>query len=166
MSKHGSVVAIGGAAILIAGLVGCSGPKGTPGPSAADSGSQPDNGSATSGDANGVVQIDGKVVSTGGLIDCQDMKNVGYILTAWGDDGSAQVTLTFSKPRELIEMYVKDSKNDDGHLISYKKEREGETGDATMKVGGNTYTISGKAAKWPSEQGDGLHEFFVKITCP
>jgi hypothetical protein len=115
---------------------------------------------------NGVIKVGGEVVSTGGLIDCQDMKNVGYILSAFGNGGgSAQATLTFSKPRELIDISVTYKKNNNDDLISYTK-GEGGTGDAALKVDGKTYTISGRGANGPSEKGDGLHEFFVQITCP
>ena len=132
--KRGLTVAVAGAAILAAGLTGCSGNKSGGGVATSVPG-----GSVSVGGANKAkVTIDGKDQNLQGTTVCT--KAAGNISIAVGGSGTGiSVVLTDATPPVVTAVQLG---NVNGVTLQYA---QGGQGNASATVDGNTYKVTGTA---------------------
>ena len=154
--KGGFVVAIGGAAIVVAGLAGCSSNK-----------SSEATQTAASGTGKAKVTVDGKDQNIQGTIACVtqgDTVNIAIGDTAAGSTTgiSAQVTTGDSPTVKNVALGTVD-----GIALAYTP-GTGQ-GNAEAKKDGKTYTISGNAVGADMSNpmaGMQTKPFQIEVTCP
>lgn len=135
--KRGLTVAVAGAAILAAGISGCSSNKSTSGSSGTSSGS---SASASAGGAAGTkVSIDGKDQNVQGTTVCTTAGGTVNIAIGGAATGIAAV-LTDANPPQVKSVGLG---NVNGVTLGYTS-GTGQ-GNATASKDGNTYKISGTA---------------------
>lgn len=169
--KRGFVVAVGGAAVLIAGLSGCSSneKKSDSGGSAATgsastSVSAPGGGvSASTGTGTAKVTIDGKDHKVEGSVVCATVANTVSLTIGQAPTG-VSATLTPGDPPTVTAVALG---NVDGVSLGYTPGVPGGSAEATKD--GNTYTIKGNATGMDMANptaGPATKSFEVEITCP
>lgn len=158
--KRGLTVAVAGAAILAAGISGCSDNKSTTASSGTSSGASV---SAGAGSAAGTkVTIDGKDQNINGSVVCT--KGAGNINIAIGSSATGVgAVLTDADPPQVKSVGL-GSVN--GVALGYTS-GTGQ-GNATAKKDGNSYTISGTATGVdmanPTQPVN--KPFEINVTCP
>ena len=154
--KRGFVVALGGAAIVVAGLAGCSSNK-----------SSEATQTAASGTGKAKVTVDGKDQNIQGTIACVtqgDTVNMAIGDTAPGSTTGigAQVTTGDSPTVKNVALGTVD-----GIALAYTA-GTGQ-GNAEAKKDGKTYTISGNAVGADMSNpmaGMQTKPFQIEVTCP
>jgi ipoprotein LpqH len=152
--KRGFVVAVGGAAIVIAGLSGCSSDK--------KSETSGETSSAASAQGKSTVTIDGKDQAVQGTVVCSTMG--GNVNIAIGDatTGIGAVVSTGDSPT----VHSVGLGNVNGVTLGFQ-ENAGQ-GDAKAEKDGNTYKISGNAIGM--DMANPLQPvkkpFQIEVTCP
>jgi lipoprotein LpqH len=149
--KRGFVVTVTGAAIVAAGLAGCSSNKASNGSSTAATG----NGSAK-------VTIDGKDQTVSGKIACVTTGN--QVSIQLGDpSGGLQAVLTTDNPPKVNAVQLGKVS---GQVLQYAP----GAGDATATRDGNNYKISGHALGGVDMSnpmaGPVSKAFNIDVTCP
>ena len=135
--KHGLTVAVAGAAILVAGISGCSSNKSTSGSSGTSSGT---SASARAGGAAGTkVSIDGKDQNVQGTTVCTTAGGSVNIAIGGAATGIAAV-LTDANPPQVKSVGLG---NVNGVTLGYTS-GTGQ-GNAAASKDGNTYKITGTA---------------------
>ncbi|MUL66158.1 hypothetical protein BOO86_16915 [Mycobacterium sp. CBMA 234] len=166
--KRGLVVAAAGAAILAAGLTGCSKDKpassgSSATASASASASVPGGGNMSSGTGTAKVTIDGKAQDVSGQIGCTTA--AGNVVIAIGNaaGGGLGATLTDADPPEVKAVALG---NVGGQALAYAAGMPGNEAKATKD--GKTYKISGTATQIdmsnPTEPAK--KQFDMEVTCP
>jgi ipoprotein LpqH len=151
--KRGLVVAVGGAAMVIAGLSGCSDKK-----------------SETSGDTSSAAAAQGKSTVT---IDGKDQAVQGTIIcTAMGD----RITIGIGDATTGIGAVVGTGDNPTVHSVglgnvngvSLGFQENAGAGDAKAEKDGNTYKISGNAigTDMANPTQPVTKPFEIEVTCP
>ncbi len=158
--KRGLTVAVAGAAILAAGISGCSDNKSTTGSSGTSSGASV---SAGAGSAAGTkVTIDGKDQNVSGTVVCATAAGNVNISIGSASTGVGAV-LTDADPPQVKSVGL-GSVN--GVALGYTS-GTGQ-GNATAKKDGNSYTISGTATGVdmanPTQPVN--KPFEINVTCP
>lgn len=154
--KRGFVVAVAGAAIVVAGMTGCS---------SSNKQCVGDTCQST-GKASAKLTIDGKDQSVPQPVTCQTGPQGGQIGMGNGSDPNTFMTAQFNATDVQQMALFSDGKK----LMVQNGNPMG--GNATMKKDGNKYTFTGKAA----EVGDmsnpmnamnpTTHDFTLEVTCP
>jgi ipoprotein LpqH len=152
--RRGFVVAVGGAAIVIAGLAGCSSDK--------KSATGGHTSSAAAAEGKSTVTIDGKDQSIEGTVFCATMgDNVNISI----GESTAGVGAVLSAGDSPIVHSV--GLGDLGGTRLTFQENAG-LGDAKAEKDGNTYKISGNAVNTdsanPAQQA--TKPFQIEVTCP
>jgi ipoprotein LpqH len=162
--KRGFVVAVGGAAIVIAGLSGCSSGKkseSTSSPSASSSAAE--TASATAGPSGGgtKVTIDGKDQNVSGTVVCSSMG--GNMNIAIGDAATG-IAAVLSADGATVQSVGLGNVN--GVTLGYQS-GTGQ-GEATATKDGNSYKISGTATgiDMANPMQPVNKPFEIDVTCP
>jgi lipoprotein LpqH len=149
--KRGFVVAVAGAAIVVAGLGGCSSHKASNG-----------NSTAASGKGSAKVTVDGKDLNVSGDVGCTTTGDT--VSLALGNAGGNAIGAVLSgggKDVQSVALVL------DNKPLAYTK---GAGGDATVTKDGSKYTIKGHAVGMPDMSnpmaGPSNHEFSLDVTCP
>ena len=141
--KRGFLVAVGGAAIVIAGLSGCSSDKKSesPGTSAKASATGTASGSATAAPSSGgtKVSIDGQDQNVGGTVVCS--ATGGNMNIAIGDAATGIAAVISEGDSPTVQSVGLGNVN--GVTLGYQQ-GTGQ-GDAKAEKDGNTFKISGTA---------------------
>jgi lipoprotein LpqH len=150
--KREFLVAVGGAAFVVAGLAGCS----------SDKASTESNGtSAAAGSGTSTVTVDGKETKIEGSIACTTAAGRVTIATAGGTSGlGATVTEGDSPTVETVGLG-----NVDGVLLGVTP----GAGEAKAEKDGKTYKISGTASGMDAKNpmaGATTKPFSLEVTCP
>jgi ipoprotein LpqH len=152
--KRGFVVAVGGAAIVIAGLSGCSSDK--------KSSTSGDTSSAASAEGKSTVTIDGKDQAVQGTVVCSSMG--GNVNIAIGDATTGIGAVVSSGDSPTVHSVGLGNVN--GVTLGFQ-ENAGQ-GEAKAEKDGNTYKISGKATGM--DMANPLQPvtkpFEIEVTCP
>ena len=163
--KRGLVVAIGGAAIVIAGLSGCSSDKKSESSSssASSSASETASASATAGPSGGgtKVSIDGQDQSVQGTVVCSAMG--GNMNIAIGDAATG-IAAVLSEDGATVQSVGLGNVN--GVTLGYQS-GTGQ-GEAKATKDGNTYKISGTATgiDMANPMQPVNKPFEIGVTCP
>jgi ipoprotein LpqH len=170
--KHGLLVAVGGAAIVIAGLSGCSsGDKSSSSSSSASSessssasasASETASASATAAPGGTKVTIDGQDQQVNGTVVCASMGGNVNIAIGEATTGIAAVVSEGDSP--TVQSVGLGNVN--GVVLGYQQ----GTGQGEAKVAkvGNTYQISGSATgiDMANPMAPVTKPFELEITCP
>lgn len=151
--KRGFLVVVGGAAIVVAGLSGCSSDT-----KKAESGGA----TASAGSGEAKVSIDGKDQTISGSIGCT--KAAGNVSLGIGEGMSAiAVILTDADPPEVTSVGLG---NIDGVTLGYTKGAPGGTAEVTKD--GEKYTVKGTATgvDTANPMQPVTKPFEIEITCP
>ena len=152
--NRGFVVAIGGAAIVIAGLSGCSSDK--------KSETSGETSSAASASGKSTVTIDGKDQAVQGTVVCSTM--VGNVNIAIGDATTGIGAVVSSGDSPTVHSVGLGNVN--GVTLGFQ-ENAGQ-GEAKAEKDGNTYKISGTATGM--DMANPLQPvnkpFAIEVTCP
>jgi lipoprotein LpqH len=168
---RGLVVGIGGAAVLVAGLVGCSSDKKTEGSSAvqekpaapssvmsATSGTM----TASAGSGTAKVSIDGQPKDVTGSIACTTA--MGNLNIAIGDTATG-IAVVMSPDASKVNSVGLG--NVDGVVLGFQ---DGASGDAIASAtkDGNTYKVTGKATgiDMANPMQPMTKPFEIEVTCP
>jgi ipoprotein LpqH len=173
--KRGIMVAVAGAAIVVAGLAGCSSNKSSTArsssPSVAASGTisggSPGTGSSRvaaggAGASQAKVVIDGQDQNATGQVVCT--KAAGNVNIAIGQAGSGYtVVVTDANPAEVHSVALGSLK---GVALAYQQGIS--QGDAEATKTGNAFQITGSATGMDSSQGMQMvtKPFEIDVTCP
>ena len=158
--KRGLLVAAAGAAIVVAGLTGCSsGTKQCVG-----------NTCQSTGQASAKLTIDGKDQTVPQPVTCQQSPQGGQIAMGNPSDinniMSAQFTGTTVEQMQLLL---------NGKKLAFQQGNPMAGGTATMTKDGNKYNFTGKAAEVgaPPDMSNPMnptssatHDFTLEVTCP
>jgi lipoprotein LpqH len=153
--KRGFVVAVGGAAIVIAGLSGCSGEK--------KSETSGETSSAAAAEGKSTVTIDGKDQAVQGTVVCSTMGENVNIAIGDATTGIGAVVSAGDSPT----VHSVGLGNVNGAVLGFQ-ENAGQ-GEAKAEKDGNTYTISGSATGTDMNnpmQGIITKPFEIEVTCP
>ena len=152
--KRGFVVAIGGAAIVIAGLSGCSSDK--------KSGTSGETSSAASAQGKSTVTIDGKDQAVQGTVVCSTMG--GNVNIAIGDATTGIGAVVSSGDSPTVHSVGLGNVN--GVTLGFQ-ENAGQ-GEAKAEKDGNTYKISGTATgmDMANPMQPVNKPFQIEVTCP
>lgn len=165
--KRGLLVAVGGAAIMIAGLSGCSsGDKASESSSASSSASSEassssESASATAAPGGGTkVTIDGQDQNVSGTVVCATMGNVVSINIGEGMTGIAAVVSSGDAP-SVTSVAL-------GNVNGVSLAMGPGAGEATATKDGSTYTISGNATgiDTANPMAPVTKPFEIVATCP
>jgi ipoprotein LpqH len=152
--KRGFVVAIGGAAIVIAGLSGCSSEK--------KSETSGETSSAASAEGKSTVTIDGKDQSVQGTVVCSTMGDNVNIAIGDATTGIGAVVSSGDSPT----VHSVGLGNVNGVTLGFQ-ENAGQ-GDAKAEKDGSTYKISGNAIGM--DMANPLQPvkkpFEIEVSCP
>ena len=153
--KRGFLVAIGGAAIVIAGLSGC-------GSDEKKSETIGETSSAASAEGKSTVTIDGKDRAIEGSIVCSSMGGNMNIAIGQGMTGIVAVVSSGDSP--TVQSVVLG--NVDGVSLGYQS-GSGQ-GEAKAEKDGNTYKISGTAvgADMANPMQPANKPFELEVSCP
>jgi len=164
--KRGFVVAVGGAAIVIAGLSGCSTAKkseSTSSPSASSSAAGTASASATAAPSGGgtKVTIDGQDQSVSGTVVCSSMGGNMDIAIGEAATGIAAVLSSDGSTVQSVGLG-----NVNGVTLGYQS-GTGQ-GDAKASKDGNSYKISGTATgiDMANPMQPVNKPFEIDVTCP
>src|ERR1700730_16094742 len=153
--KRGFVVAVAGAAIVVAGMTGCSSNKQCAG-----------NTCQSTGTASAKLTIDGKDQTVPQPVTCQTSPQGGQIAMGNPSDVNNIMSAQFS-PTDVQQMaLILNSKK----LIVQNGNPMG--GSAKMTKDGNKYSFTGKAAEAPdpsnpmNAMNTTTHDFTLAVTCP
>jgi ipoprotein LpqH len=145
--KRGFVVAVAGAAIVVAGLAGCSSAK---------------TNNASAGKGSAKVTVDGKDLSVSGDIGCTTAGDT--VNLAVGNAGGSAIGAVLTgggKDVQSVALVL------DGKPLAYTK---GTGGNATVTKDGSKYSIKGSAVGMPDMSnpmaGPSNHDFAMEVTCP
>lgn len=152
--KRGLVVAVGGAAIVIAGLSGCSSDK--------KSGTSGETSSAASASGKSTVTIDGKDQAVQGTVVCSTMG--GNVNIAIGDATTGIGAVVSSGDSPTVHSVGLGNVN--GVTLGFQ-ENAGQ-GEAKAEKDGNTYKISGTAIgmDMANPMQPVNKPFQIEVTCP
>lgn len=163
--KRGLVVAVAGAAVLAAGLTGCSKDDKKSSDSSATasaSASVPGGGNTSAGSGTAKVSIDGKAQDVQGQIGCTTA--AGNVVIAIGNaSGGLGVTLTDADP-PVVKTVGLGSVG--GVTLGYTDGVPG--GEAKATKDGKTYKISGTATgvDMANPMEPAKKPFEIEVTCP
>jgi lipoprotein LpqH len=163
--KRGFVVAVGGAAIVIAGLSGCSSgnKSASPSSSAASSAAGTGSASATAAPSGGgtKVTIDGKDQNVSGTVVCSAMG--GNMNIAIGEAGTGIAAVLGSDGSTVQSVGLG---NINGVTLGYQS--GAGQGDAKAEKSGNSYKISGTATgiDMANPMQPVNKPFEIDVTCP
>lgn len=150
MVNRGFVVAVAGAAIVVAGLAGCSSNKASHG-----------SATAAAGKGTAKVTVDGKDQSITGDIGCSTSGETVAISIGDQSKGLVGATLQGSDVQTVGIIL-------DGKPLAYTKGVPG--GDAKLSKDGSKYNISGNLTGMPDMSnpmaGPSTHPFTMEVTCP
>ncbi|MGE2837103.1 lipoprotein LpqH [Mycobacterium sp. SMC-4] len=152
--KRSVLVAVGGAAIVVAGLSGCS--------SDDKSETTGETSSAASAEGKSTVTIDGQDKEVTGTVTCASMG--GNINLAIGDpSGGMGAVLSEGDPPTVVSVALG---NVDGMNLGYAQ--NAGQGEATVEKDGNTYKISGTATgmDMANPMQPVNKPFEIEVTCP
>jgi lipoprotein LpqH len=152
--KRGFVVAIGGAAIVVAGLSGCSSEK--------KSETSGDTSSAASAEGKSTVTIDGKDQSVQGTVVCSTMGENVNIAIGDATTGIGAVVSSGDSPT----VHSVGLGNVNGVTLGFQ-ENAGQ-GDAKAQKDGSTYKISGNAIgmDMANPMQPVNKPFEIEVSCP
>src|SRR4051794_29676213 len=152
--KRGFVVAIGGAAIVVAGLSGCSSEK--------KSETSGDTSSASSAQGNSTVTIDGKDQAVQGTVVCSTMGENVNIAIGDATTGIGAVVSTGDSPT----VHSVGLGNVNGVTLGFQ-ENAGQ-GEAKAEKDGSTYKISGTAVgvDMANPMQPANKPFEIEVSCP
>ena len=152
--KQGIVVVVGGAAIVMAGLSGCS--------SDDKSGTSGETSSAASAEGTSTVTIDGEDQQIDGTIVCSDMGGNTNIAIGNTTTGIGVVVSTGDDP--AVESVALGNVN--GVTMGYQ-DGVGD-GDASAEKDGSTYKISGTATgvDVANPMQPVTKPFMIEVSCP
>lgn len=152
--NRGFVVAIGGAAIVIAGLSGCSSDK--------KSGTSGETSKAASAEGKSTVTIDGKDQAVQGTVVCSTMG--GNVNIAIGDATTGIGAVVSSGDSPTVHSVGLGNVN--GVTLGFQ-ENAGQ-GEAKAEKDGNTYKISGTAIgmDMANPMQPVNKPFQIEVTCP
>ncbi len=152
--KRGFVVAIGGVAIVVAGLTGCS-----------DNKSSTATQTAASGTGKAKVTIDDKDQNVQGDIVCANVGDNYSISIGNTSQGGASTVVSQGDSPEVQQVGLVL----DGQPLAYNKGTPGG-GDAKAAKDGKKYTITGNLVGMPDMSnpmaGPSTHKFSMEVTCP
>lgn len=155
--KRELTIAVAGAAILVAGISGCSSSK----PSGGGISTSVPGGAVSVGGANAAkVTIDGKDQNVQGTTVCT--KTPGNITIAVGGNSTGiSVVLTDASPPEVKAVQLG---NVNGVTLQYA---QGGQGNASVTVDGNTYKVTGTATgvDMANPTQPASKPFEVDVTC-
>jgi len=163
--KRGFVVAVGGAAIVIAGLSGCSSgnKSASPSSSASSSAAGTASASATAAPSGGgtKVTIDGKDQSVSGTVVCSSMG--GNMNIAIGEAGTGIAAVLGSDGSTVQSVGLG---NVNGVTLGYQS--GAGQGEAKAEKNGNSYKISGTATgiDMANPMQPVNKPFEIDVTCP
>jgi lipoprotein LpqH len=161
--KRGFVVAVGGAAIVIAGLSGCSKGTNSSSPSSsASSAAGTASASATAAPSGGTkVTIDGKDQSVGGTVVCTAMN--GNMNIAIGD-ATTGIAAVLGSDGSTVQSVGLGNVN--GVTLGYQS--GAGQGSAKAEKNGNSYKISGTATgiDMANPMQPVNKPFEIDVTCP
>ena len=161
--KRGFVVAVGGAAIVIAGLSGCSKGNNSSSPSSsASSAAGTASASATAAPSGGTkVTIDGKDQSVSGTVVCTAMN--GNMNIAIGD-ATAGIAAVLGSDGSTVQSVGLGNVN--GVTLGYQS--GAGQGSAKAEKNGNSYKISGTATgiDMANPMQPVNKPFEIDVTCP
>lgn len=164
--KRGFVVAVSGAALLIAGLSGCSSDDKSSSASSssetsAAASSASESPTAASGSGTTKVVIDGQEQAVNGSIVCAAMAGNVNIAIGEGTTGIAAVVSEGDSPTVTSVGLG----NVNGVTLGYAA---GAGGEATATKDGNTYTITGTATgvDMSNPTSPVNKPFEIEVTCP
>jgi lipoprotein LpqH len=161
--KRGFVVAVGGAAIVIAGLSGCSSGNKSASPSASSSAAGTASASATAAPSGGgtKVTIDGKDQTVSGTVVCSSMGGNMNIAIGEAATGIAAVLGSDGSTVQSVGLG-----NVNGVTLGYQQ-GTGQ-GDAKAEKNGNSYKISGTATgiDMANPMQPVTQPFEIDVTCP
>ncbi|HEY7050985.1 MAG TPA: lipoprotein LpqH [Mycobacterium sp.] len=148
--KRGFVIVVGGAAIVVAGLAGCSDNKASSGGS-----------TAAAGKGSAKVTVDGNDQSIKGDIGC--VTTGDRVVMSVGDQSKGVVGATIvGNDVETVGIIL------NGQPLGYTKGVPG--GEATLKKDGSKYSITGNLTGAPDMSnpmaGPSKHPFSMEVTCP
>lgn len=162
--KRGFVVALGGAAIVVAGLSGCSSNKKSESPSTASgtkSGTASASATAAPSGGGNKVTIDGQDQNVSGTVVCSSMG--GNMNIAIGDAATG-IAAVLSSDGSTVQSVGLGNVN--GVTLGYQS--GAGQGDATATKDGNSYKISGTATGIdmanPTQPVN--KPFEIDVTCP
>jgi lipoprotein LpqH len=152
--KRGIVVAVGGAALVIAGLSGCSSDK--------KSETSGETSSVASAAGKSTVSIDGKDQEVKGTVVCSDMGGNTNIAIGDATTGIGAVVTTGDNP-SVVSVGLG---NVNGVTLGYAK--AGGQGDAKVEKDGSTYKISGNATgvDMSNPMQPVTKPFEIQVSCP
>jgi lipoprotein LpqH len=155
--KRGFLVAVGGAAIVIAGLSGCSSEEKSESPTTTAG-----NGTAAAGSGETKVTIDGQDQNVQGTIACSSMG--GNMNIAIGDATTGIGAVISSGDSPTVQSVGLGNVN--GVTLGYQS-GTGQ-GEATATKDGNTYKISGTATgiDMANPMQPVNKPFEIEVTCP
>jgi lipoprotein LpqH len=167
--KRGLLVAVGGAAIVVAGLSGCSSseksssssssaPAMTSGASSSESASA--SASANSGTGTAKVSIDGQDQNVSGSVMCAEMGGNVNIAVGQGTTGLAAVVSSGDSPTATSVAL--------GNVNGVTLAVGPGAGDAKVEKDGKTYKISGNATgiDMANPMAPVTKPFTFEVTCP
>jgi lipoprotein LpqH len=161
--KRGFVVAVGGAAIVIAGLSGCSSGNKSASPSASSSAAGTASASATAAPSGGgtKVTIDGNDQTVSGTVVCSSMGGNMNIAIGEAATGIAAVLGSDGSTVQSVGLG-----NVNGVTLGYQQ-GTGQ-GDAKAEKNGNSYKISGTATgiDMANPMQPMTKPFEIDVTCP
>ena len=165
--KTGLLVAVGGAAVLIAGLSGCSSDDKSSSSSATSeassssvSSSASESASATAAPGGTKVTIDGQDQQVGGTVVCNAMGGTMNIAIGEGTTGVTAVLGEGDAPNVTAVGL--------GNVNGVTLAVGAGAGDATAQKDGNTYKISGNATgiDMANPMSPVTKPFAIEVTCP
>ena len=157
------MVAVAGAAIVVAGLAGCSSNKSSTGTTAASTPATASAGpSASSGNSQAKVLIDGQEQGVKGTVTCAKMSGTVNIAIGEATTGIAAV-LTDASPPAVKSVGLG---NVNGVTLGYQSGVNQGNADATQD--GNTYHITGTATgiDMANPMQPVNKPFDITVTCP
>jgi lipoprotein LpqH len=164
--KRGLLVAVGGAAIVVAGLSGCSSNSKSTSSSSSGSSSSAATASASAGATSAPggtkVSIDGKDQTVGGTVVCSAMSGNMNIAIGEAATGIAAVISSGDSPA----VHSVGLGNVNGVTLGFQ-ENAGQ-GSATAEKNGNSYKITGTATgiDMANPMQPVNKPFEIDVTCP
>lgn len=166
---RGLVVGVGGAAVLVAGLVGCSSKKdesssgSSEKPSAPSSVVSATSGSMTASAGSGTakVTIDGKPKDIEGQVACTTA--MGNLSIAIGQTGTGIAVVMSPDASKVTQVGLG---NVDGVVLGFQDGAPGGSASATKD--GNTYKVTGTASgvDMANPMAPMTKPFEIEVTCP
>lgn len=165
MVKHGFLIAVGGAAIVIAGLSGCSSEEKAESPATtAEATTEADAGTATAeaGAGETKVTVDGQDQNVEGTVVCSAMG--GNMNIAIGDAATGIAAVVSEGDSPTVRSVGLGNVN--GVTLGFQ-EAAGQ-GEAKAEKDGNTYRISGTATgvDMANPMQPVNKPFEIEVTCP